>query len=269
MLALALTLLAAIPAPPSVPADRAAIEETIGHYFKAGDTSSSPELRLAFHPACMMFFIKDGALTGVSQPEWWQRTDANKTPVVALSRKIPVVDVTGDAAVAKILSDYPTHRFADYMSLMKLGGRWWIVGKIFHRTVPHDAPPPAAAAVTADNDAIRTTLQTLNTALDENDAALAASVTDPRATAYTLISGQLVGISAAEGQARLAARKAAGEASKGSRQVAMVDSDGDAAVAKLEHDLPTGHWIDYASLLKVGGQWRIVGLLYVRQGDAK
>jgi Putative lumazine-binding len=166
MLALAMTLLAAIPAPPAVPADRAAIEETIGHYFRAGDTSSSQELRLAFHPATMMFFVKDGALTGVSQPEWWARTDANKTPVVALSRRIPVVDVTGDAGVAKILSDYPTHRFADYMSLMKINGRWWIVGKIFHRTVPHDAPPAASAAVAADREAIRATLNTLNAALD-------------------------------------------------------------------------------------------------------
>ena len=269
MLALALTLLAAIPAPPAIPADRAAIEETVGHYFRAGDTSSSQELRQAFHPATMMFFVKDGALTGVSQPEWWARADANKTPVVALSRQIPVVDITGDAAVAKILSDYPTHRFADYMSLMKLNGRWWIVGKIFHRTEPHDAPAPAQAVVAADREAIRTTLQTLNTALDANDAALAASVTEPRATAYTLLEGQLVGISAAEGQARLAARKGANETAKGSRQIVMVDSDGDAAVAKLVHDLPTGRWIDYASLLKLGGQWKIVGLLYVREGAAK
>src|SRR4029453_3877973 len=49
----------------------------------------------------------------------------------------------------------------------------------------------------------------------------------------------------------------------------LVDSEGDAAVAKLEHDLPTGRWIDYASLLKVGGQWKIVGLLYVREGAGK
>jgi hypothetical protein len=269
MLALALTLMTAIPATPAIPADRAAIEETIGHYFRAGDTSSSQELRQAFHPATMMFFVKDGALTGVSQPEWWVRADANKTPVVALSRQIPIVDITGDAAVAKIVSDYPTHRFADYMSLMKITGRWWIVGKIFHRTEPHDAPPPPAATVSTDRDAIRATLQTLNSALDGNDAALAASVTEPRATAYTLISGQLVGISAAEGQARLAGRKAANENAKGSRQVVTVDSDGDAAVAKLVHDLPGGRWIDYASLLKLGGQWKIVGLLYIREGDAK
>ena len=249
--------------------DRSAIETTIGHYFKAGDTSSSSELREAFHPAAMMFFVKDGALTGVSQPEWWARSDANKSPVAASSRQIPVVDVAGDAAFAKVVSVYPTHRFEDYMSLMKIDGRWWIVGKIFHRTVPPDTPPTAAAAVATEREAIRATLETLHRALADNDAELVARVTDPRAMAYAMINGRLVGISAAEGEARLAARRTAGETVKATRRITSVDSEGDAAVARLEHDLPTGHWIDYASLLKVGGQWKIVGLLYSRQEAAR
>jgi Putative lumazine-binding len=256
-------------APSASAEDRSAIEATIGHYFKAGDTASANELRLAFHPAAMMFFVKDGALSGVSQPEWWARSDANKAPVAALSRRIPVIDVAGDAAFAKVISVYPTHRFEDYMTLMKIDGRWWIVGKIFHRTVPPDAPPPAAAAASAEREAIRATLETLHRALGDNDAELAASVTDPRAMAYTLLEGKLVGISAAEGQARLAARRAGGETAKGTRRIAAVDSEGDAAVARLDHDLPTGRWIDYASLLKVGGQWMIVGLLYTRQDTGR
>jgi Putative lumazine-binding len=254
------------PAPaPSAAGDRRAIEQTVGHYFQAGDTSSSAELREAFHPAAMMFFVKDGALNGVSQPEWWARADATKAPVVALSRAIPAVDVAGDAAFAKVVSVYPTHRFEDYMTLVKLDGRWWIVGKIFHRTVPPDAPAAAATAVDAERNAIRTSLETLHRALETNDPDLAASVTDPRAMAYTLLEGRLVGISAAEGQARLAARRAAGETVKATRRVALVDAEGDAGVARLEHDLPSGRWIDYASLLKVGGQWKIVGLVYARQ----
>ena len=258
----ALLWLAPSPSKSTSSGDRSAIETTIGHYFKAGDTSSSSELREAFHPAAMMFFVKDGALAGVSQPEWWARSDANKSPVAASSRQIPVVDVAGDAAFAKVVSVYPTHRFEDYMSLMRIDGRWWIVGKIFHRTVPPDAPPAAAAALATERDAIRATLETLHRALADNDAELVASVTDPRAMAYTMIHGRLVGIAAAEGEARLAARRTA---VKATRRIASVNSAGDAAVARLEHDLPTGHWIDYASLLKVGGQWKIVGLLYARQ----
>jgi hypothetical protein len=257
-------------APAAAPSDRAAIEETISHYFKAGDTASSAELRLAFHPTAMMFFVKDGALSGVSQPEWWARSDANKTPVAALSRHIPLVEVgaAGEIAVAKVLSVYPTHRL-DYMTLVRLDGRWWIVGKIFHRTVPPDAAAPSASAVAADREAIRATLETLHRALASDDAELAVSVTDPRAMAYTVLDGRLVGISAAEGQARLAARRAAGDPVKATRRITLVDSEGDAAVARLEHDLPAGRFIDYASLLKVGGQWKIVGLVFARQDSSR
>lgn len=261
--------LAAIVGAPAAP-DRAAIEQTIGHYFAAGDTSSSAELRLAFHPAAMMFFVKDGGLEGVSQPEWWARADANKTPVKALSRKIPLVDATRDTAVAKVLSEYPTHRFEDYMSLAKLSGRWWIVGKIFHRTVPANAPPPDPAGLAADREAIRSVLQTLFSAQDANDGALAASLSSPRTMTYTVLDERLVGVSPGEWEARLAARRAAGgEMPKAVRRIAMVDSEGDAAVARLEHELPGMRWIDYASLLKVEGRWQIVGFVYYQEKTAK
>src|SRR5262245_47748377 len=80
--------------PPSV-TDRPGIETAGNHYIQAGNTSSSSELREAFHPATMMFYVKDGVLTGVSQPEWWARTDANagKPSTPATSRKITLVDI--------------------------------------------------------------------------------------------------------------------------------------------------------------------------------
>jgi hypothetical protein len=268
--AILVLLVALVPARPSIEpvtpessatAERPAIEETISHYFRAGDTNSSSELRQAFHPAAMMFFVRDGALTGVSQPEWWARIDAAKEPVKALSRRIPVIDVAGDAAVAKVLSEYPTHRFEDYMSLVRVGGRWRIVGKIFHRTTPANAPEPDAA-VSAETEAIRSTLQTLFTAWDDQDASLAASLTSPRTVSYTLLEGQLVGVAAPEWQARIEARKASGQpATKAARRIAFVDASGDAAVARLEHAYPDKTWIQYASLLKIGGKWTIVGLV--------
>ncbi len=267
MLPAFMTLAAALFAPAADPAaaERAAIEETIGHYFLAGDTASSAELRLAFHPAAMMFFVRDGRLEGVSQPEWWERTDASKAPVRASSRKILVLDATADTAVARVLSEYPTHRFEDYMSLAKIDGRWWIVGKIFHRTVPADAPRPDSSVAAADGDAIRQALEELLAAQDASDVALAASRTSPRMMIYTVLDGRLVGVSAAEWEARMAARRAAGGAPKAHRRVVMVDSEGDAAVAKLEHERPGLRWIDYASLLKVEGKWQIVGLVYRRE----
>ena len=44
-----------------------------------------------------------------------------------------IVDVTGDAAVAKITLEYPGVTLTDYMSLIKVDGEWRIVNKIFPR----------------------------------------------------------------------------------------------------------------------------------------
>ncbi len=44
-------------------------------------------------------------------------------------RWIESVDITGDAAVAKVVLDYPDRRFTDYMSLLRLDGEWKIVHK--------------------------------------------------------------------------------------------------------------------------------------------
>jgi hypothetical protein len=45
---------------------------------------------------------------------------------------IESVDVTGNAAVAKIVLDYPTTRLTDYFTLLKVDGEWKIMNKIFY-----------------------------------------------------------------------------------------------------------------------------------------
>ena len=48
-------------------------------------------------------------------------------------RRVVMVDVTGDAAVAKVELDFPDAKFTDYFSLLKVGNEWKIIHKWFHR----------------------------------------------------------------------------------------------------------------------------------------
>jgi hypothetical protein len=48
-------------------------------------------------------------------------------------RRVAEVDVAGDAAVAKLELERPDALITDYMSLLKVDGRWMIVNKIFTR----------------------------------------------------------------------------------------------------------------------------------------
>jgi hypothetical protein len=47
-------------------------------------------------------------------------------------RRIESVDVTGNAAIAKVVLDYPQATLTDYFALLKIDGKWQIVNKIFH-----------------------------------------------------------------------------------------------------------------------------------------
>ena len=48
------------------------------------------------------------------------------------SRRIEAVEITGNAGSAKIVLDYPTVTYTDYMSLLKVGDEWKIVNKVFY-----------------------------------------------------------------------------------------------------------------------------------------
>jgi hypothetical protein len=87
----------------------------------------------AFHPDAMMQSVHDGALLRVSQSEWARRLAAAPSPPPAAVRRIETIDVEGTAAAVKAVADFATFQFLDYLLLLKLDGRWQIVGKTFHR----------------------------------------------------------------------------------------------------------------------------------------
>lgn len=127
--------------------ERSAIVATIQHYFRAGDTGSSAELRAGFHPMAMMYSVTPtGEVAAVTQTTWQQRLEANRAPVAATERRIDWIRNAGTGAAAKLTSTFATFQFIDYVELRKTNGRWQIVGKIFHRREPIDAALNAEAS---------------------------------------------------------------------------------------------------------------------------
>jgi hypothetical protein len=49
------------------------------------------------------------------------------------------------------------------------------------------------------------------------------------------------------------------------RRIALVDIAGNAAIVKAELAYPTMHFVDYLSLLKIDGSWRIVDKIFYRE----
>ncbi len=121
-------------APKAAPsAEEAAARVPLEHYLQGHATGDGAHHRAAFHPEAKLFFIRDGKITTRTSEEYIAGAPG-KPPADEAQRKrwIESVDIAGNAGVAKIILDYPTARFVDYMSLLKVDGEWKIVNKTFY-----------------------------------------------------------------------------------------------------------------------------------------
>jgi hypothetical protein len=116
--------------------DEAAIRQTVQYYFDGGSNRDSVALRKAFHPDARMLFVRDGQLVVVPIEEYIARVAGERLKpgeVDSTRKRVTSVDVTGDAAIARVELQRPEVLIVDYMSLLKVEGRWQIVNKIFSR----------------------------------------------------------------------------------------------------------------------------------------
>jgi len=96
-------------------------------------------VRGGFDPAFIMFRLEMGAVTRMTIDEWVAGIEKSKKerpgPLPQkTTHEFSVVDVTGDAAVARVeIYKDGKHVFTDYLSLYRLADGWKIVGKIYYR----------------------------------------------------------------------------------------------------------------------------------------
>jgi hypothetical protein len=133
MLAGAAGLTAATWTSPDEQAIRRHIER---YYFEGVRKADTAAAHRAFHPVVTMYSVRDGKLAERSIPDWLTAI-AERAPDPPkpddVPRRVVSVDVAGNAAMAKLELAYPEATVTDYMSLLKVDGRWIIVGKIFDR----------------------------------------------------------------------------------------------------------------------------------------
>lgn len=115
-------------------AEEAAVRAAIEHYFRGHATGQGEHFRKVFHPESKLFAVREGKFWQLTSEEYIARAGAGKAAADEAQRKRSVesVDITGNAAVAKVVLDYPAVKFTDYMSLLKVDGEWRIVNKTFY-----------------------------------------------------------------------------------------------------------------------------------------
>lgn len=101
-------------------------------YLRGHATGAEAEFRAAFHPDAELWGTRGGTLIRMTSEEYVGRASGAPAADEEQRRRwIESVEVVGDTAVAKIVLDYPNVRFTDWMTLVKIDGRWLIVNKAF------------------------------------------------------------------------------------------------------------------------------------------
>ena len=111
--------------------DTAAVREVVERYLHGLKFNDTLSLREAFWPQARLFYVKNGQVGEWTQASWYASFAGNVGKEEQGDLRIASVEVTRDAASVKVVEDYPKSRYTDYLSLLKLGGRWWIVNKIY------------------------------------------------------------------------------------------------------------------------------------------
>lgn len=137
------SLFAGITAAQTPTPENAAVRVPLENYLKGHATGDGEYMKKAFHTEGNLVFIRDGKFTMRSFADYIAGF-TGKPPADEDKRKrwIESVDIAGNAAFAKIILDYPTVKFVDYMSLLKINGEWKIVNKSFHAEPKNEAEAP-------------------------------------------------------------------------------------------------------------------------------
>jgi len=122
--------------------EKGSVRVPLENYLKGHATGDGEYMRKAFHTEGQMMFVRDGKYTTRSFADYIAGF-TGKPPADEAKRKrsIESIDVAGNAAVGKIILDYPSVRFVDFMTLLKINGEWKIVNKSFYSEPKQQAEP--------------------------------------------------------------------------------------------------------------------------------
>ncbi len=113
--------------------EKAAVRVPVENYIKGQETGDGEYIKKAFHTEGNMIFVRDGKYMTRSFAEYIKGfTGKPAADEKDRKRTIESIDVVGNAAVAKVILDYPTVKFTAYFTLLKIEGEWKIINKSFH-----------------------------------------------------------------------------------------------------------------------------------------
>lgn len=115
--------------------DRQAIEQAVQTYLDGLYEGDADKLASVFHETSALTYEHDGKLTVLPRDQWLKAVRERPAPKArGLMRDdaILMVDQSGPTtAFVKVKCQLPPRYFTDYLSLLKVEGRWVVAQKVF------------------------------------------------------------------------------------------------------------------------------------------
>ena len=114
--------------------DADAIRLVVMDYLNGMIYGQYERLRGAMHPLCMQAGHYRGAYEFMPRDEFIEaiKPEKKEPEGFAFRFDIPMIDVTGDIAVAKVVDECFGTTWTDYLTLIRHDGKWQIVMKAFY-----------------------------------------------------------------------------------------------------------------------------------------
>ena len=114
----------------------AALEQAIHTYLDGLYEGDPKKLAEVFHPQSHLYSATEGKVLDLPAPEWFEMVSKRPSPKSkgqARADRILSIDFNGPAhAFVKLNCAVPPRFFTDYLTFVKLDGRWQVIAKAYH-----------------------------------------------------------------------------------------------------------------------------------------
>jgi hypothetical protein len=208
----------------------------------------------ALHSEGKLSYLRNGEYAKLEFADYLSRMKLrNLNDGVQRIPYIKSVEVVGNMAIAKLVLDYSSIFFTDYMTLLKINGEWKITNKIAYSV----RNPQNNKAESANIIEVMAPVKRYIQAYKTGDSEHLAAVFHNEAKIMSSTKDQFKALTLKRFIESFNHLNAKGEVMF-SNTIQSVDATGNVAVAKVIFNYPSSTITDYLSLIRIDGAWKVV-----------
>jgi hypothetical protein len=111
------------------------IEATVQTYFDGLYEGDADKIASVFHPVSHLYVANGDEVTDLPREQWLkmvrERASAKSQNLERRDRIVSIDQSGPETAFVKVECQIPPRYFTDYLNLLKVGGKWCVVSKVF------------------------------------------------------------------------------------------------------------------------------------------